>query len=325
MVDLLTVPRYTSETDNGGTFAPPMVVQNGEISSDENDEIENETAPEMNRNEAAEQPPNKKLKVKMPAFLTPKSNVDWKPLPNENPKRATRLGVESICPEICFNFLRDECVEGDNCYDMHEFASNADVTTKLNECGPAQVAKLFHVIVARNPKLLHRYFQVFIDFFTERQMKDDVIDAVNICERETNKNKRTEFLQYLIQAIIRCGVSYKMAMTKIYFQLDKRYGDTVTTLLDTNLVDGISVDDFLSVFRTLNEHRFRYTEQIVNRLMYLCIESENALNFAKLDQFVQIIFNILKRNGHVKALLDKNSYNSFFELCIRLRQMRKMH
>lgn len=73
-----------------------------------------------------------------------------------------------------------------------------------------------------------------------------------------------------------------MAMTKIYFELDKRHGDMVDTLLNPTLVNGIGVYGFLSVFPTLCEHRYRFTGDIVNRLMYLCIESTNTPNDDKI-------------------------------------------
>lgn len=259
------------------------------------------------------EPPIKRSKLQVPAFVQHKpARATWRPI--EPPKPSSKLGIEMICPNICFFFLRDECVEGENCYDSHTFPSESDVSQSLNACGPEKAAKLLHVIVARCPKLLELFFHTFIDFLVQNNAKDDLIEAIAICEREQDKNKQFTFFQHLTKALIRIGETYTTAMETILMNLQCARSDIVDTLLNMNLVDDIRVGDFLSVFRSLNQKRYRFNHLIIDRLMYLCSQSESVLPSDKLHEFLRLIFNILRKNRPAQKLLNKNYYNCYMML-----------
>lgn len=261
--------------------------------------------------------PVKQIKLQVPLFIQRKSSIaSW--IPVEKPNRLTKLGIESVCPSICFFYLRDECIEGENCFDSHELPSADDVRQKLLEVGVDNVGKLFRIIIARCPKLLHQYFKVFVDFFVEHQLKNDLITTIPICERQLNQTERFEYFKYLINAFIRAGDSYTTAMHTIFFNLTQITLGVTNTLLNMNLVDGVSVDDFLGVFHSLLELRYHFHFHIINRLMYLCTQSESALSFGKLDQFAQLIYGILKRNTHAQRHLKKDCYECFIQLYSRI-------
>lgn len=311
MVDLL----QTKQEDSSNSV---VTNQNAENAS----EIDEQDVA-VNSNENTDKPLAKKLKLQMPTFLKRKLNADWKSLPHEQdrPKQDdAKLGIEFICPNICFSFLRDECVEGDSCLDLHEFPSNADIIKKLTECDAAEVLKLLQVIIARNQKLLHHFFRLFVEFFAAKRLKTHLIDALCICERERDKNKQFELLQHLIQALIQSGETYTGAMTTIFQNMDQKNCDIIDSLLNIKLVDGIGVDEFLSVFRSLNDQHYRFNAHIINRLMYLCTQSEDTLNAEVLREFTQIIFNILKQNEHVRTSIDKTFYNCYVELRLRIQK-----
>lgn len=294
-------------------------------------EMENELATEIPQNEftadndddfddeddddsAEEEEPNKILTLQTPAFLHPKPIACWKPVTVENLKRITKLGIETICPNICLFFLHDECIEGEHCYNSHELPAEDVVRQRLIDCGVDNSAKLLRIIVARCSKLLQKYFHLFVDIFVEHQKKEHLFDMISICERELDKDKRFKFFQLLAKALIECGETYKTAMEMILFNVGIADQDIVDTLLNMNLVDGISVSDFLGVFQLLNERQFTFNKHIINRLMYLCTHSEAALPTEKLIEFAVLIFGILKKNRHVQKSLNKNDYKCYIQL-----------
>lgn len=289
---------------------------------------------EDNNNEAAEvddvvdESPNKILKLHTPKFIKPKPMACWQPVAVEISDRPIKLGIETICPNICFFFLHDECVEGEKCYNSHELPEPGIVRQRLIDCGGDNAAKLIRVIIARCPKLLHPYFCVFVDFFAELQLKTHLIGTICICERERNRDKRFELFQQLIHAFIKCGETYKTAMETILYNAETMNQDTVDTLLNMNLVTGIGVTDFLGVFQTLNGRRFIFNEPIIDRLIFLCTHSENALPTDKLTEFTRLIFEILKNNKHALRTMNKTYYHNYvqlFERCRNQNGFRKNH
>lgn len=271
--------------------------------------------------DSMEPPSNKLLKLEIPEFIQPKPIASWKVVPVDDQKRNTKLGIETICPNVCNFFLHDDCIEGEHCYNSHELPTDDMVRQRLIDRGVENTEKLFRVIIARCPKLLQRYFHVFVDIFAEHQSKEYLIGTICICERESNKDKRFELFQQLIKAFIKCGETYKTAMETILFNVENMGQDMVNTLLNMNLVDGIGVSDFLAVFRSLNKHRYMFNKHIINRLMYLCTQSEDALPTEKLIEFSKLIFSILKNNKHVhqNKSLDQDYYKSYMSLYNRNR------
>lgn len=306
-------------------------IENGENQTDEDeilnenlhnaDDIQNIDDDNDDDDDAMEPPSNKLLKLAMPEFIQPKPIASWKVVTVDDPKRNTKLGIETICPNVCHFFLHDDCIEGKHCYNSHELPTDDMVRQRLIECGVENTDKLFRVIIARCPKLLQRYFQVFVDIFAEHHSKEYLISTICICERECNKDKRFDLFQQLIKAFIKCGETYKTAMETILFNVENMGQDMVNTLLNMNLVDGIGVSDFLAVFRSLNNHRYVFNKHIINRLMYLCTQSEDALPTEKLIEFSKLIFSILKNNKqvHQNKSLDQTYYKSYTSLYNRYR------
>lgn len=287
-----------------------------DVEDDASDDNNNEA---VQVDDAVNESPNQILKLQTPIFIKPKPLACWQPAAVENSDRSTKLGIETICPDICFFFLHDECVEGEHCYNSHELPEPGIVRQRLIDCGGENAAQLFRVIVARCPKLLHPYFCVFVDIFAELQLTHHLIRTICICEREQSKDKRFELFQQLIQAFIKCGETYTSAMETILTNAETMNQDTVDTLLNMNLVTGVGVSDFLGVFQSLNRHKFTFNEPIINRLMFLCTHSENALSTDKLTDFARLIFDILKNNKRVLKTLNKIYYNNYIQLYERYR------
>lgn len=260
--------------------------------------------------------PIKRTKFEKPGFLrkqTPPIGI-WQSLEKQPPTE--KLGIETICPNVCFYFLRDECVEDDKCYDLHELPNESSVSQALTACGTINSAKLFHVIVARCPKVLHRFFNTFITYFAEQNSKADLIAAIAICERERNKERQFTFFQQLTKALIKIVGTYTNAMENILENLHYTHSDVVDILLNINLVENISVNEFLSVFHSLNEKHYRFNQKMIERLMYLCTQSESILPMDKLEQFVRLIFLILKANQktQIHKSLDMICYRRYLRL-----------
>ncbi|XP_031629187.1 uncharacterized protein LOC116344674 isoform X2 [Contarinia nasturtii] len=285
--------------ENGEDSAISTTDTNGGINGDDNESVDEHSRDDVDADadaDVSDEWTNKRIKLQMPTFLKPKSVATWKSIAVDDPERAKRLGIESICPNICLYFLHDACVEGDNCYNSHELPSDVDVLQHFKACGTTDTGKLLRVIIARCPKLLYTYFRVFVDYFADHQMKE-----------------------HLIRAFIRSGETYESAMEAILFNLKYIDRDTIDILLNMNLIEGISVSDFLNVFRSLNRHRYRFNEHIINRLMYLCTQSEDVLDTDTLSDFTQLIFHIIKTNRHVQSVLNKNDYRKYIQLYNRYR------
>lgn len=319
MVELqITRTMRNTHADVNGMDETIAINQNGNNSNDENLDT-------VNYNDEPTEPlPIKRTKFDVPAFLqTQPIHVTWRPV--DDPKPIKNLGIESVCPNICFFFLRDDCIEGENCYYLHELPPDSEVSHALAECGVKDAAKLLSVVIARCPKLLQQYFHVFVTFFAEQNAKQELIDMVEICERETDKEKQFQYFQHLINALIRSGEPYATAMEMIFWQLDyNKQKDVVDTLLNMNLVDGIGVSEFLGVFDSLNKNYFDFDAIIINRLMFLCTQSENILAAKKLGEFVRLICTILRNNKRKKnhTALDETCYTNYLQLYSRLHGAR---
>lgn len=298
-----------------------QIIQNGNDSNDEHLDGVN-YGDEL----TLEPVPIKRTKLDVPAFLQKQPiQACWQPVKPAKPNK--NLGIESICPNICFFFLRDDCIEGENCYYLHELPPDAEVTRALAECGVENAAKLLTVVFARCPKLLRRYFHVFVTFFANQNAADELIAAIGICQRETDKATQFQYFQHLIEAFIRIGKPYATAMETIFWHLDyHKQKDVVDTLLNMGLVDGIGVSEFLCVFESLNEQHFPFNAVIINRLMFLCTQSENALSAVQLAEFVRLIYTILRNNNQKQTAkeLDTKCYTHYIRLYNRLRQTKWM-
>lgn len=324
MVDSLQITRNASQNGLNGTGETLEITENGEIDfeidKEDDESSENIEAVTLDECDGLNELPVPRTELRMPMFLQKKPALVTA-APPEKSQQSSKVGVEIICPNICFYFLQDECVEGDNCYYLHELPSDSAVTEALSVCDSAKIVKLFTVIIARCPKLLHQYFHVFIDVLAERNSKDDLIAVIDICERERDTTNRHRYFQQLIKAFMRTGDTYTMAMHTIFVNVTVMHCDLVDTLLNINLVDGIGVSEYLSVFRSLNEHRYRFNKNVIDRLMYLCTQSENALPTDKLCEFARLIYNILRTNRDANHWLNKDYYNSYNRLYSRIRNI----
>lgn len=315
MVELQTKRKMKSTTAvTNGMDESIELFQNGIDSSDEHlDDVNFDDEPTL---------PIKRTRFNVPAFLQKQPTpVTWRPI--EQPKSVTNLGIESICPNICFFFLRDECIEGEKCYYLHELPPDAEVSRALAECGVKNAAKLLNVIIARCPKVLQQFFHVFVKFFADQNSKDELIETIAICQREKDKEKQFQYFQQLIDAFIRIGEPYEAAMQIVLWNIDyNKQGDVADTLLNMDLVDGIGVGEFLDFLNSLNENHFYFNDIIINRLMLLCTQSENALPADQLMEFGRLIYNILRNNKRKPTQRDLNrkDYNNYIQLYNRIRR-----
>lgn len=297
--------------------------QNGTDSNDEYLDDVNYAAADEDNDDRTEVLPIKRTKLDVPKFLRKQpARVTWHPIEQQKPEK-NLLGIESICPNVCFFFLRDDCIEGEKCYYSHELPSDSEVGRALAECGVKNAAKLLNVIIARCPKLLLQFFHVFVTFFADQNSKDELIEAIAICQRETDNEKQFQYFQHLIGAFIRIGEPYESAMQQILWNIDyNKQGDVADSLLNMDLVDGIGVGEFLDVLNSLNENHFYFNEIVINRLMLLCTQSENALPTGQLVEFARLIYNILRNNKPKLAqrILDRKQYNDYIQLYNRIRK-----
>lgn len=297
------------------------IFENGEKNNIlDNDILHNDATDEfvVNYVETELEPPIKPTKLQFPSFTRKRKSteISWKTA--KKPNHSSKLGIESVCPDICFFFLRDECVEGDDCCNSHELPTGDDVRQKLHELGAENTAKLFQVVIARCPKLLQNYFTLFVDYFVEQNLKSDLIKTIYICANQPEQKERFEYFQYLINAFIRSGDTYSTAMHRIFLNLRKITMEVANTLLNMNLVPGIDVEEFLNVFHSLSESRYQFHSNIINRMMYLCTQSEAVLSFDKISEFAQLILAMLKNNKQAQRCLQKDWYNSFLKLYNRI-------
>lgn len=295
------------------------IVENG--TNNHEDESDTDDDEPMSWEQSKQPPPAARTKFEVPKFLLKKpSPVEWRPIESKSDPQK-KLGIQMICPNICHFFLQDECIEGDNCYNSHKFPTDSEVMEALRASDFQHAAKLFHIIIARCGKLLRQYFHTFVNFFVEQNLKDDLIETIFICGREPDKEKQFKFFKHLICALIQTGYTYTTAMEAIYWKLLDCQSDVIDTLLNMNLVDGACVDDFLNVFASLNESHYPFYWNIIDRLMYLCTQSEAVLPRDQLDNFVRLIYNILRSKARNKYMGNKqlNYYDSYFRLYNNVR------
>lgn len=313
----LQIPRFMRNTHIESNGMDETIIVNG---TDVNDEL----LDEVSFVDDVADLPIKRTKLAAPAFMKKQPvRVTWRPI--EPPKPVIdQLGIESICPNICFFFLRDECIEGENCYYSHELPSDTEVRRSLANCGVEDAAKLLTVVIARCAKLLQQYFSAFVTYFAEEKAKAQLIEAIAICQRESNKERQFQYFQQLFKAFIRIDVPYSAVMQIVFWHLDSynKQKDVVDSLLNMSIVDGIGVSDFLSVFDALDKERFPFHECTINRLMFLCTKSERLLSVELLADFCRLIFKILRKNTRRQLMngLNKECYENYLDLYRRMRR-----
>lgn len=232
----------------------------------------------------------KKPVIKLPPFAA-KAKSKRKPLPEPKKAEEKRVGVESIVPNICFPFLYGGCVEMENCYYPHEFPTTDDVYERIVKCGPENAAKLFHVIVARCPSLMDRYFETFVEFFALHLRRDDLAKTIAICERDTSEDNKKEKFRFLIKAFVQSGLSYQLTIRTILTGLNDVTIANITLLLDLRIVNGTTLNDLFEVLEALViDTEFIFKPALGNFLLTVC-NRHNEMNLARL------VMNLFRSNN----------------------------
>lgn len=235
----------------------------------------------------------KKPMIKLPPFAA-KIKTKRKPMPKKAEEK--RIGVESIVPNICFPFLYNSCVEMENCYYPHEFSTTDEVYERIVKCGPENAAKLFHVIVARCPSLLDRYFETFVEFFALHLRRNDLAKTIAICERDNNEDNKKKKFRFLIKAFIQSGLSYQLTIRTILTGLNDVNIANITLLLDLRIVNGTTLNDLFEVLQALvMDTEFIFKPALGNFLLTVC----NRHNEMKL---VHLVKNLLRPSNRHRII-----------------------
>lgn len=259
----------------------------------------------------------KKPVIKLPPFAA-KIASKRKPTPKQMPQEAKdkRVGVESIVPNICFPFLSNGCVEMENCYYPHEFPTTDKVYERIVKCGPENAAKLFHVIVARCPSLLDRYFETFVEFFALHLRRNDLAKTVVICERDNNEENKAKKFRFLVKAFVQSGLSYQLTIRTILTALNDVNIANITLLLDLRIVNGTTLSDLFEVLQALvMDTEFIFKPVLGNYLLTTC----NRHNDMKL---VLLVKNLLRpSNRHRMIGVEDHLLRQFHQKFIQNRML----
>lgn len=286
--------------------------QNTEESDDENISIDLDGEMDVD----IEIRPKKPI-IRLPPFAA-KIKSKRKPKPEQMPKKADEkcLGIEIIVPNICFPFLRNGCVEGENCYYPHEFPTTDAVYERIVECGPENAATLFHVIVARCPSLLERYYETFVEFFALHLRRLDLIKTIAICERDNSEDNKKKKFRYLVKAFVQSGLSYQLTIRTILTGLNDVNIANITVLLDLRIVNGTTLNDLFEVLQALViDTEFIFKPAIGNFLLTVC----NRHNELKLVHLVKNLFR--PSNRHRMIGVEDHLLRQFHQKFIQNRML----
>lgn len=208
---------------------------------------------------------------KIPSFMLPKKV-------EEDTSRQNRLGVETIFPNACFQFMNEGCVEGERCFELHEYPTNDFVHEQLVKIGPELAAKLFHVVIRRNFNLLERYFCTFVDFFAAHGQQDELISTIEVLKHPklARNNRLTTHFVELFTAFTNCGCSNGTAIGIIIINLRNPTQVVVDSLINFNLRNLVSDDDFALVLKELMKNKYKFNAFMVNRIMSYSLQKANC-------------------------------------------------
>lgn len=249
--------------------------------------------------------------IKLPPFAA-KTKAKRKPMPKKVEEK--RVGVESIVPNICFPFLYNNCVEMENCYYPHEFPTTDEVYERIVKCGPENAAKLFHVIVARCPPLLERYFETFVEFFGLHLRRNDLARTIAICERDNNEDNKKKMFRFLVKAFIQSGLSYQLTIRTILTGLNDVNIANITLLLDLRIANGTTLNDLFEVLQALvMDTEFIFKPALGNYLLTVC-NRHNEM------QLVHMVKNLLRpSNRHRMIGVEDHLLRQFHQNFIQNR------
>lgn len=257
--------------------------------------------------EIEKQPEPQPKKVIMPKFAVTKSAP--RPAPENK-----RLGLESIMPGICFPFLGDNCIEDEYCYYSHEYPSAEDLLGRLTECGVENSAKLFHVIIARTPTLLKRYYETFISFFATNKQPEHLTKTIAICEREIDQLERERKFRALIQAFIQSGLTYEATMEIILMHLTIENSLTISMVMNLKMANDVTPRKIYTIFDSLSKNPdYDFPPAVLNYVMRFCVRTKS-------EEFVQLLVRIFKADRRRISEVDKQLYMEYCDLYKRVVQ-----
>lgn len=315
--ELSCEPDQNNFDQNGADNEPPTSINT--VEPMEQNDIDNIDDIEIDFDEIniKVNPQPKTIKLILPkAFIF----KEYKPMqlpttPTPTPKPIRKqLGIESILPNICFPFLRDECVEFERCLDSHEFPSDDEMYERLVKYKPEQMSKLFHIIIARHPNLLNRFFKIFMEYFALHVHRAALVKTIDMCEREPELLQKIEKYRFLIKSFMQSGFTIDDTMTTILKAINDSNG-SLSMVLDPRVMAGVNVGNILNIVKALDATpEYAFNGVIINYLMEICIKTKNADLTSFCAQFA-----VLQRRRRI-AGLNKGLQRNFCDLFVQLRR-----
>lgn len=221
--------------------------------------------------------------------------------------RSTRLGVESILPDICMPFLSQECVE-QRCPRSHRFVSSENVYRKLSELGTEKSSQLFRVIVSRCQRLLLSYFETFMHFFAANRMVRDLSAMVPFCECPSLASRMAD----LLRALMSTGKSYcEAAVLMIRSQRCKAFNTLAAIFDKANHPEATPARISLVVKQLRRDPHFVFDKATIDFFLALCCELESQSIAAEM---CRVLETVKDDNDEIVGQLEESIFVNFMEM-----------
>lgn len=177
---------------------------------------------------------------------------------------------------VCRNFINGGCtLNPARCPFIHTMPENDFFRQALNKIGQKHVIETYNVFILRCPKLFEKYFPEFCDYFGSNSLEQQLIQMVNDC---TYVERRIfMFLKNIVNAFVKMGMPYSMALRKLIGAIKKRTIPTTHTVLKLILDrQNKNLKPFFDILQSMTEmDGFVFPTEAINRLLLVYDQEKN--------------------------------------------------
>lgn len=230
--------------------------------------------------------------------------------------------IDGICPKLLLGEIestQDRCEEC-TCNKRHAFL---DIITQfsptLNTVSP-KVARSLLKLYVKYRSLLEKYFCIFCEYFAARELRNDLINMISLCNQP--ENKMESFLVHIVDGLVKCGLKYSEALCQVIYRTNNLTLKSISVLLrlitDDRNTHVLHFHKEIQLYSKLYDKEcVEFHSSILNRLLSACVKIVNESLFpGQLKKnFWLTVNNIMKQTSeNTTREINKKTLSKFTKI-----------